>query len=78
MHFGNDGFGTKKMQIKQPQILLSQNSLFYFCYALFLLHSGNKKRLLASTFWRKQWIDLIFFLNIALTIVLNHGQNDEK
>lgn len=26
----------------------------------------------------EQWINLIFFLNFAVTIVLNHGQNDEK
>ena len=31
-----------------------------------------------SKFSGKWWIDLIFFLNFIITIVLNRGQNDEK
>jgi hypothetical protein len=35
------------------------------------------KKTACLNFSSKQWIDLIFFLNFAITIVLNHGQNDE-
>ena len=50
---------------------------FYFRYAPFLLHSRNNK-IIYVKFAGQQWIDLIFVLNSATTIVLNHGQNDEK
>ena len=49
--------------------------LFLLCPIL--LHKRSKKTNYFN-FSVKQWINLIFFLNFAVTIVLNHGQNDEK
>ena len=65
------------MHISEMTVSEQWKITFYFCYALFLLHKRSKKTNYFN-FSVKQWINLIFFLNFAVTIVLNHGQNDEK
>ncbi|RHR49031.1 hypothetical protein DWW90_19880 [Parabacteroides sp. AF17-28] len=55
-------------------LLQNKNEMFQFSIS----KTHNNRNTSYLKFSGKWWIDLIFFLNFVITIVLNHGQNDER